>query len=89
MRETGTKICAINIELLLSGQVDIDTARAIDFDSRSGKLLRNTDRKHVLALAEDAWACAKRTLQKLLSHLVEAVRGQDVSGMNHPIKIHG
>ena len=34
VRETGTEVRAINIKLLLSGQVDVHAARAVDFDSR-------------------------------------------------------
>ena len=62
MRETSSEVGAVDIELLLSGQVNVDAAGAIDFHSRSGKFFRNADGENVLTFAEYSWAGSKSTL---------------------------
>jgi len=85
MRETGSEVCTIDIELLLSGQVNVDAARAVDFYTRSGKLFGDTDGQNMLPFAEDSRASSKSPLQEFLSHFVQTVGRKNEASMNHAV----
>ena len=85
MRETGSEVCTIYIELLLSGQVNVDAARAVDFYTRSGKLFGNTDGQDMLPFAEDSRASSKSPLKEFLSHFIKSVGRKNEASMYHTV----
>ena len=89
MWETCAEIRPIYIELLLSGQVHINAARAVDFDTRRGEFFGDANGKDDLSLAEDAGARPERPADILLTHLVQPVGRQDVPRVNDAVKVHG
>jgi len=57
--EADAEVGAVNVQVLLARHVHFLTARAKYFHARSRKLLREADRQHHLAVAEDALAHAE------------------------------
>ena len=56
MREAGSEVGAINVDLPLSGNVDVLAAWAVDLDAGGRQFFAYPDRQHVVAFAEDARA---------------------------------
>ncbi len=75
MREACSKISAINIEMLLSGDVDLLALGAVDLaerreylDTGGGELLAHPNREDNLSFAHYARAVSKDTEEVLLLH---------------------
>lgn len=67
--KTCTKVCSIDVKLLLSWEIYVMTPWTIYFDSRRGQFFRNSDWEDVLSLTKHSWAGTECSLHKLFSHL--------------------
>lgn len=89
MREAGPEVGPINVKLLLTWQVDVNAARAVNFDSRRAQFLGHTNGENLLALAKDSRTCAKGPVHVLLSHFVQTMRRENVASVDDAIQVHG
>lgn len=56
VREGRAEVSTVDVQLLLSGNVDVLAARTIHFYSGSGKFFADSNRKHVVPFAKYSWA---------------------------------
>jgi hypothetical protein len=81
MRETGSKIRSIYVELFLSGNIHVVAFRTVDFYSASGQFLTHTDRQNILTLAQNSRALTKCTQKEFLFHELKAAWGKNESSV--------
>jgi hypothetical protein len=89
MRETGSEVRSVNVELLLSRDIDVLAARAVDFDSRGGEFLRHSNGQHIVAFTQNSWAITESAHHVLFFHHGESTRSEDESGVDQSVEIHG
>ena len=89
MGETRAEVSAVDVKLLLTGDVDVLAARTVNFDARGGKFFAYADGEHVLALAQHSGAVAKGAKHELLLHHSKAARGEDEASVYKAVEVHG
>lgn len=86
--EACAEIRPVDIELLLSRDVYILTARAVHFHSGGGEFLRDANGQNIVPFAKDSRTVTKCTKHVFLFHHGQASWSQNESGVNEAIKVH-
>mmetsp|Transcript_13273 Transcript_13273/g.22524 ORF Transcript_13273/g.22524 Transcript_13273/m.22524 type:complete len:217 (-) Transcript_13273:279-929(-) len=87
--EGGPEEGAVDVHLTELGNVDLFTARAVDFDARDLGPVVQAHRQHLLAVAQGSGASAVEALEELLVDLSHAVGGVDVARVDEPVEVAG
>ena len=66
--KADSKVCTINIKVLLAWHIYFLATWTIDLDTRSRELFGEADRQYNLSITENTLASAKDTQQELFSH---------------------
>lgn len=72
VREAGSEVGAVDVQLFLPWNVHVLASWAVDFDPRGRQFLRDADRKDIMAFAEHSGAVAECAHHVLLLHHGEA-----------------
>ena len=86
--EACAKIRSVDIELLLSRDVHVLTARAVHFYSGGGEFLRDANGQNIVPFAKDSRTVTKCAKHVFLFHHGQASWSQNESGMNEAIEVH-
>ena len=89
MGEARAEVGSVYIELLLARNVHVLATGTVDLHARCRQVLRHTNRKDILSLAEDARAVSKLAQYILLLHHGESPWRENEPSVDEPIKVHG
>ena len=82
MGEARPEVCAIDVELLLAGNVHVLAAGTVHLHTTRGKLFTNADGEHILAFAHYAGASPEAAQHEFLFHHGETTWRQNEARVN-------
>lgn len=83
-----TKICTINVKMLLSRNIHFLAFRAVGFYSRCGKLFRKSYRKDKLTITQNTLAIPKSSKSVLFTHHSQSSWRKNKSSVSESVQVH-